>query len=126
MLPSIDQAAAFPKQNVTGNSRATARNRFSRVVLPEEKGRTPRRTSGPSSVARIALLLFQAAGYRVEGGGKACTDRRHARDDHDRDQGRDQAIFDGGGAGLIFQECFELDSHVRSLVEVASKVRQAC
>src|SRR6056297_1638860 len=37
----------------------------------------------------------------TEGGGEFGAEQTHGADDHDGDEGSDQAIFDGGGAGFV-------------------------
>ena len=52
--------------------------------------------------------LFELGRHTGEGGiefGAQAVDRG---DDGDRDAGSDQAVFDGGGAGLVLQERNEL------------------
>src|SRR5438445_10722635 len=48
--------------------------------------------------------LFQRGRNSFELGLQGAADAVDGSDDHDRDTGGNQAIFDGGGAGLVLQE----------------------
>jgi hypothetical protein len=56
---------------------------------------------------RRVRRLFQRGVDRVEGGSEFATDAIDRSDDHKRDAGRDQAVFDGGSAGLVGAELLE-------------------
>ena len=51
-----------------------------------------------------SYALFKLLGDVIELGIKRAADRIDACDDHNRNAGGDQAIFDGGSARLVFEE----------------------
>jgi hypothetical protein len=56
----------------------------------------------------VARRVFKLVRNAAEAGVELRADRVHDGDDGDRDAGGNQAIFDGGGAGLILEECGKL------------------
>jgi hypothetical protein len=57
---------------------------------------------------RRVRRLFQRGVDAVEGGAEFATDAVDCSDDHKRDAGRDQAVFDSGGAGLVGENFFRM------------------
>src|SRR5258708_35439863 len=56
---------------------------------------------------RRVRRLFQRGVDRVEGGAEFATDAVDCSDDHKRDAGRDQSVFDRGGAGLVGEKLLQ-------------------
>src|SRR5579859_955255 len=67
-----------------------------------QKKRPPNRAASTAPVDR--RLLFQCARNAAEGRLQLRTEALNDRDNGDGDAGRDQAIFDSRGPGLVFQE----------------------
>ena len=67
---------------------------------------------------RFSLLGLAELGANVgEGRLQIGAERRQGGDANDRDEGSDQAVFDGGGAGLILDETSENVGHVELLLD---------
>src|SRR5690348_9767099 len=91
------------------HSRKSRANRFKRDgestgSLVASRGSSLGRASVP---VLIGVVLFQAGRYGRERRRKRRSDSGNGADDHDGDQRRDQAVFDRGRAGLIFEELQE-------------------
>ncbi len=54
--------------------------------------------------ARRAMQLLELGRDVIELGVEAGADRVHGGDDHHRNAGGNQSVFDGGGASLVLQE----------------------
>src|SRR6266702_7915946 len=78
------------------NNKKTASSKAAR------KRQRPRIAGAFEAVSQRGLL--QRGRDRAEGAGKLGADALDGRDDGKRDTGGDQAVFDGGCAGLILQE----------------------
>src|SRR5882762_4850217 len=70
---------------------------------PREEKR-PRRWPGPLSNMPQIEMLLKFSRDAGEGRGQLGADAVHDRDDGDRDAGGDEAIFDGGRAGLVLHK----------------------
>src|SRR5690606_20886696 len=86
--------------------------------LPKEKGgRFPRRPSryvsyddyglGLAIAGRASARTTHFIGNLIKGIAQRFTQRGHRGDRGDRDQGGDQAVFDGGGALLVTEQLVE-------------------
>jgi len=64
--------------------------------------------------------LLQAAGNAVEGRRQAGADGGHAGNDNDSNESSDQAILDGGGAGLILAKAEKDITHDGTPLEIAA------
>ena len=65
-----------------------------------------------------ARVLGELARNATEGALQLGAAAIHDREDRDREAGGDEAVFDGGGAGLVLQETREKLRHVHSSLEV--------
>src|SRR5690349_2799325 len=84
----------------TFERRLTAACWFRRALGRKNKG--PGKP-GPLTLSRNRRLL-ERVGDRVEVRRQLGADALNGGDDRDRDAGGNQAVFDGGGAGLILHE----------------------
>eukprot|EP01035_Chromulina_nebulosa_P021604 gene21605-27964_t len=89
------------------------------AVWPGLRDNAPRKPGGVVPWQRRRLtagdVLLQAGVDGFELGRQAGADVRPDGDADHRDQGRDQAVLDGGGAGLILGEASENVGHVKLL-----------
>jgi len=67
---------------------------------PKKKPPVKAASSEPATWSVLLELGRDRLELRVQG----CTDRIDRRDDHNRNAGGDQTIFDGGSARLVFEE----------------------
>jgi hypothetical protein len=65
---------------------------------------TWRRNGDWGELVAAAVGVFEARVDRGEGGSEIVAQGGDRGDDHHRDQRRDQAVFDRGGAGLVLEE----------------------
>jgi len=65
----------------------------------------------PADFQGTPLVLLKVAGDLAEGVGQLCADRGHRSDNHNGDQGRDQAVFDGGCARIVMREVLQGRKH---------------
>src|SRR5260370_565408 len=72
------------------------------VIYVRRKRQRPRITEASAVLSRYRLLQFgrDELEFGIEGG----ADTVDGNDDHDRNAGGDQTVFDGGGAGFILHE----------------------
>src|ERR1700736_2584941 len=124
----VRRSLAAAKAISAGNSRRRAMSRIMghTAVLPtrgsSSAGAYPRVVNNKETASASAGLkkqrpriagafeavsqrrLLQRGGDRAEGAGKLGADALDGGDDRERDTGGDQAVFDGGCAGLILDE----------------------
>ena len=68
--------------------------------------------------AFASIFLLEVAGYRGEGGGQPGAHILDRGNNHDRDQGRDQPIFDRGGSGFVADEPLKQLLHLADFREL--------
>src|SRR5215207_11715851 len=81
-------------------------------IRPARPGSPPSRAARPRGGAAAGrLVLLQLVRDPREGGVELAAERGYGADRGDGDEGRDEAILDGGRAGLVLDETLEKGLH---------------